>query len=662
MVYALAALLSAGLLFVLQPALGAWFLPSVGGSPFAWATSLAFFQLAVLAGYAWAHALSRRAERRAAPWHAALVVLAVLDAWLDAPAGEPPVLSGHPALALVGWYARHVGLSAVALSATAPLLQRWAALGARRAPTWLYAVSNVGSLIGLLAYPWLIAPRVALPGFFLGWRVVLTVFAATVLVAALDARARGVRFDALDRERWSQVGAPPDPRSAVGWTALGFFPSALLVAATSHLTLDVAPVPLLWVVPLVVYLLTFVLAFAARGARARWGVVPLLFGGLGLGLDLLTQGAAPLARQVTAPLAVLVGAGLACHGAIAADRRVAAGSTAPYLWLAFGGALGGAASSWVAPLVLRDVIELELLTLVLVLGFASAAGAWPRPARLLLWLGTGVVVPTLALGLLARLQTTTGQGHVVLRSRSWLGPLRVVDTREGRTLTHGRIQHGLELAGDTQRTPTLYFARATAAGRVLQGAPGVARTVGVLGLGAGTLAAYGRPDDEFRFYELDPAVVELARSYFTFLRANPARTEIIVGDGRLSLAREAPHAFDVLVLDAFSGDAVPTHLLTREAFALYVRHLAPNGVILTNLSNRHLALSRVVRASARASGLACAVSESATNRAEHVAHVEWAVLSRDSDRVAALVPEPKAPEGSEVLWTDGSAALWPVLR
>jgi hypothetical protein len=343
-----------------------------------------------------------------------------------------------------------------------------------------------------------------------------------------------------------------------------------------------------------------------------------------------------------------------------------------YVVLALGGALGGSAVSLLAPLVLTDFYELELASVAVFALLTPLArrgrhdAELPRAGRLALLLGAGLCLPLLAGEAWARHQASGRGGQVIERRRSFLGPLKVVDTQSGRLLLHGRIQHGLQLrAPELHRTPTMYFGAGTAVARVLQAAPDAGpRRWGVVGLGVGTLASYARPRDNLRFYELDPNVIDLARRDFTFLQDAPASVTVVEGDGRLALAREAPHAFDVLVLDAFTSDAVPVHLLTHEAFEIYARQLAPRGILLANVSNRHLAVDRVVRASADAIGLACEVVETPTRAAGHVTHVAWAVMARDRARLAETLGDlPRAPRtGANVLWTDSRASLLSVLR
>jgi protein-L-isoaspartate O-methyltransferase len=325
----------------------------------------------------------------------------------------------------------------------------------------------------------------------------------------------------------------------------------------------------------------------------------------------------------------------------------------------------------IAPAVFDDFYELELgalATFVLLLWAArrSAFVAWRRSERLLLFLGAGVCLPLLASSLLVREQAETRQGRVLWKGRSFLGPLRVVQLLDGRLLTHGRIQHGFQFDDPGRKhAPTLYFGHDTALGRVLDTHHRErGRRIGVVGLGVGTIASYGRAGDTIRFYEIDRQVVEIAQRDFSFLADSAAEIQVVVGDGRLSLQREPSHAFDVLVLDAFTSDSVPVHLLTSEAFAHYTRQLAPDGVLLANVSNRYLSVDRVVSGSAKSVGFACVLNESPSDDTHHLAHAEWALLARDASLVAelsrglSLRPAP----GADASWTDKRASVFSILR
>ncbi len=660
--------LGAALLFVVQPMLGKWLLPAVGGSPSTWTACLLFFQTLLLAGYAYAHFITRRfAPRQQLTLHAFLVVAAAVVLVITPVDRSPVLAAGEPALTIPWALLRAVGLPYLVLASSAPLLQAWAALALQREAHWLYALSNAGSVVGLLAHPFVLEPVLSLHAERSAWRALFWIFGASTVLTL----ARLWRLEPSVATPESAAPAPPPiPAQRSRWLVLAFVPSVLLLSATQHLTVDIAPMPLLWVVPLLIYLLSFVVAFSVW-KRAWRGplLVAWVVGAAALGVNAFAQAAAPLPTQLAGTLIALGSACLLCHGELAGARPDRRGLTGYYLVIASGGALGGVFVSLVAPLVFSDYYELELGAVLVfaVLFFAPRTGAeWTPFERRALLLGSALAVPLLAASVLVRALPPKRQGVVVERSRSFLGPLRVVDAAAGRVLTHGRIQHGLQLQDPAlRRTPTLYFGVGTGIARVMEAGPRErARRMAVLGLGIGTLASYGRPGDTLRFYELDPRVIDLARRDFTFLADSAAEISTTLGDGRLALERESPRGFDVLVLDAFASDSVPVHLLTREAFAIYLRHLAPDGVLVANLSNRFLSLDRVVRASARASGLACAVVKTNTDAAHHVVRAEWALMARDPQALASLalgLPLSEA-SGPEVLWTDDRASIVPIMR
>jgi spermidine synthase len=688
---------AATLLFALEPMLAKLLLPALGGSPATWAACMLAFQLLLLAGYAYAYVGARYLSvRQQALLHGAVTLAASASVFM-VPLGAAPMLGTLPPALAVPWLVlRRVGLPYLVLASTTPLLSRWAlALGPAPA---LYAVSNAGALLGLLAYPSLLERFVALPAQFAGWAACFALFGSCLLpmcwaasrtesTSAAPARSeRGAGaprtitrvsiFEARETRLGGQSSARTDSSATasqksmpvLAWLSWAFVPSAMLLAVTNYISVDVAATPLLWVMPLALYLSSFVVAFsrwnlALRGvALAAW-----LLGSCWLCLNALGQGAVPLFSQVASALLALFGASLLCHGELGRSKPVTGDPTGYYLSVASGGVLGGAFVSLLAPLVFSDFYELELTfaaTFLLLFVVARRRGpdALSRAARLTLFLGAGLCLPLLVGETLVRHASRGREGRVVERRRSFLGPLRVVELAEGRVLTHGRIQHGMQLNAPEQRTATMYFARGTGVAQVLSSfRTDVPRRLGVVGLGVGTLASYGKSGDKLTFYELDPNVVELARRDFTFLADSAASVE---GDGRLALAHETPQAFDVLVLDAFSSDAVPVHLLTREAFEIYARQLAPGGLLLANVSNRHLAVERVVRGSARATGFACAVVETLSGAVSHGAHVVWAVMARDPSALARVVAplSPQPARTPEVLWTDSRASVLSVLR
>lgn len=663
---ALPAFVGAALLFVVEPMLAKWLLPTLGGNPATWSACVASFQLLVLAAYAYANELARRSPRTQAAVHWGVLAVAVF-AGMSATSVVSAAPSVPSAISVSWLLLRRVGVPFFALAATTPLLSHWAGLERRPAHA-LYAVSNGGALLGLLGYPFLVEPFWDVGAELRAWAVAFFLFAVTMVPSCVRALRAPVEISPLAPR---ELRDAPSFAERARWLVYSFVPSVMLLAATNHITVDVAATPLLWVVPLAVYLGSFIVAFGAWRPSWRGPVlVAWVVGALGLATNAYSQGATALYRQVGATLLALAAAAVACHCELAHDRPRPARLTSYYLTIAVGGALGGAFVSFVAPLVFADYYELELgaVATFAVLVVAARAGArdpWTRRQRLALFLGCGLCLPLLLVGLLVRLSPALRDGTVVEKRRSFLGSLRVVDVPGGRLLTHGRIQHGMQLRDPAfRRTPTMYFGAGTALERAMTTGADRPRRIGVVGLGVGTIAAYGKPGDRLRFYELDPNVVDIARRDFTFLADSAATVDVVVGDGRLSLSREHAAAFDVLVLDAFASDAVPVHLVTREAFALYARVLVPDGLLLVNVSNRHLAVDRVVRGSARANGFASVFVETATNAGEHVSHVEWAVAARDREllaRVLGATPN-VVPKSPDVLWTDTRASVLSILR
>jgi hypothetical protein len=661
---------SAGLLLAIEPMLAKLLLPTFGGSPATWAACMVAFQLLLLGGYGYAHLGARYLDvRRQAALHIALLVAAAVFLLQSRP-GAVPELGNLPWALAVPWLVvRRIGLPYFALASTAPLLARFApSLG--RASHALYAVSNAGALLGLLAYPFVLERFVALPVQLALWAAGFLLFGLSLLPVCVAASRARAATGSVASVAW--VASVTSRRRRLHWLACAFVPSAMLLAVTNYITIDVAATPLLWVVPLALYLTSFIVAFSALNVVLRGGALVLwTVGSLWLSRNAFAQGTVPLLSQVTPALLALFGTSLLCHGDLARSRPDGAEPTGYFLILASGGVLGGAFVSLLAPLLFSDFYELEVASvgtflLLLLAARRRDAGAFARPSRLLVYLGCGVCLPLIVGETWIRHARSGHEGRIVERRRGFLGPLRVVDVADGRVLTHGRIQHGMQLRAPGQRrVATMYFGAGTGIQRVLDGIRlDRPRRLGVVGLGVGTLASYGLRGDRLRFFELDPNVIELARRDFTFLADSAASITIVPGDGRLALGREASQAFDVLVLDAFSSDAVPVHLLTRQAFELYTQKLAPGGVLLANVSNRHLAVDRVVRASARSVGLSCAVVETRGHALGHVVHVVWAVMAHDEALVTRLLGNlPLKPDNEpEILWTDSHASVLSVLR
>jgi hypothetical protein len=676
----LTAFAGAFLLFVVQPMLAKWLLPALGGSPATWVTCLLFFQSVLVFGYAAAHLASRTGVLRAGYCLLALIAIGTV-LWnrvlplSAADAVSSAALERAPVAQLLATLLQRVGAPYLLLSTVAPLVQRWAAGLPERGVIRLYAVSNAGSLAGLLAYPTLIEPRFALPAQWVSWSVATAVICALMLGLAVSERPRpeSVRSD---------IDSGVRTALRLRWLGYAFVPSVFLLATTSYLTTDIAAVPMLWIVPLALYLLTFIAAFGGAGRRIFTIALALfVFASIGSGWNALAQSSASLWQQLGMSLLALTCGALLCHMELVRARPALPHLTEYYVWIALGGALGGLFVAVLAPLMFNDYYELELAilaTYVVLLGHrpapsdrtANDALETGRPRRsglrTLIWFGFSVCVPVLAFSLWLRAHGGGREGHVLDRRRSVLGSLHVTQLDVGRTLTHGRIRHGMQLDAPALRhLPTMYYGQGTALARVFERHhAGRARSIGVVGLGVGTIAAYGARLDRIKFYELDAQVIDVARSWFTFLRDSPARIETWVGDGRLGLSRDSQARFDILILDAFASDAVPVHLLTREAFRLYRARLAVDGVLLLNASNRYLAVDRVARGAARAQGLACAVIETPANAERYVSKVRWAVVARQHEQLSGLIEgmNPTTDPFPDVVWTDAHASLWPVLR
>ena len=668
--------LGALLLFVVQLLLGKLLLPWFGGASAVWTTCLVFYQLCLLAGYAWAHGLAQLAPRRQRDLHLALVAAAATLLLWRAFAWPSPITPGvrlgppeleHPIPAILGVLGATIGLPFVALAATSPLLQAWLArLRPGESPVRLYALSNAGSLIGLLGFPLALEPLFDLRTQ--GW-----LWAGAFAGYALGVGWLGLRVGRSSEAASTAVEKPTDPEPPHGmgeprlWLALAFFPSLLLAAVTSHLTQEVAPIPLLWMLPLALYLLSFVLTFARPDARQRGlGVALAVAAGLGLAglfgsLELRSM------PRIALWSVVLFVYGLAGHGELARLRPQASRLTGYYLVIAGGGALGGLFAALVAPVVFSGYWELHV---ALLLGPATLA--WATRQRHVL-----VAVALVVLAVALAWDVARDAKGVVLAERGFYGVLRVVRDEAGQPdeklrLLNGRISHGMQLTAPARRdVPTTYYGPRSGVGLAIRRHPkrlaGRPLRVGVIGLGVGTLAAWSRPGDSFRFYELDPQVAQLSRGgapLFSFLRDARGQVTLSLGDGRLALESEPPQAYDVLVVDAFSSDAVPVHLLTREAFLAYLRHLAEAGVLAVHVTNRHLDLRQVVRGVASELGL----------KSEHVPSVDhglewgcdWMLVARDStllaDEQISAASLPRAPGARELRWTDAWSDLLSVLK
>ena len=633
--YAFSVFLSALLLFDVQFILSKHLLPWFGGAAAVWTTCMLFFQVFLLLGYVYAHLLARFSPARQRDVHLLLLGLALLlllvravtwpssltpgDAW-------KPASEASPVARILWLLTAAVGLPYLALAATGPLLQSWyARVFPGESPYRLYALSNLGSLLGLLGYPLVAEPLSTVSEQASIWTAAFGVFAAaTGACAWMFARRRPAPVDPVPE----QEGESPGPGLLALWFGLAAMPSVMLLAVTSQLCQEIAVIPLLWMLPLALYLLSFVLCFEyGRFYRREIMLAVLVVGAIGGTLALYRGTNVGAAGQISIFAGVLFAYGLGGHGELARLKPSPRHLTTFYMVIAAGGAAGGVFAALVAPQIFPAFFELHLALLagpvLLLLAILRDDTSWlNRGPRRLVWaLRASVVAWALALAVALGIHVEDTFRGAERISRNFYGVLRVLHRDEGtaaevRQLKHGRIIHGLQyVAPDRRREATSYYGPRTGIGLALERHPrrvaGEPLRVGVVGLGVGTLAAYARAADVFRFYEINPAVIDLAQgpaALFTYLADAPGDVAIVPGDARLALEREAPGEFDVLAVDAFSSDAIPVHLLTREALGVYLRHLRePDGVVAFHVSNRFLDLRPVVKGLATDRGLRAAL-------------------------------------------------------
>lgn len=673
MPYAATIFLSSFLLFALQPLIARLILPWFGGSAAVWATCMLFFQALLLGGYAYAHgSVSRLAPRAHALLHTLLLAAAVLtlpiapsDTWKPQGSEEP---ISRILLLLVG----SVGLPYFLLASTGPLLQVWYARARPGGnPYRLFAISNLASLVALVGYPFVIEPFFASGAQVRAWS---WLFAAFALVCAGLAWMTPVRSLPLRVQEDESARAPGRSDVAL-WVALSATGTVMLLAVTNHLTQNVAAIPLLWLAPLTLYLLSFIVAFEGKGlyrAEVLWVFVLAWIAGMAwLLVDADFRFDLPVQLGVYLPGLFL--ACLFCHGELYRARPPARRLTSFYLTISAGGALGGLLVAVVAPLAFDAYYELGIglaaLALLAVLRFARLNRV-ARLASLAVLAGVAGCAAYDGLRFHDDVRTSKRGFFGVLRVKEYGTP---GDPFHLKRLMHGAIMHGEQYMQGAWRTrmTTYYHPRSGVGAAILSKQEGRAIRVGVIGLGTGTLAAYGRKGDVYRFYEIDPHVVRTAQTEFTYLSDSPAGVEIALGDARLTLEREPPQDLDVLVVDAFSGDAIPVHLITRQALDAYLRHLKPDGIIAFHVTNRFLDLVPVVARLAREAGAySVEVRDHGLEGDDDGilrAASDWVLVSRD---VAALEhPEigerGAAPAEDRVqwrTWTDDYSNLIQILK
>jgi hypothetical protein len=690
--------LSAFLLFLVQPIIARQILPWFGGSAAVWTTCMVFFQVALLAGYFYSDLVIRKLSARPqAIVHTVLLLVSLAFLPITVAESMKPVDASQPVGRILLLLAATIGLPYLMLATTGPLVQAWFTRQFRSARVYrLYALSNLASMIALLGYPPVIEPNATGRMQSIGWSIGYAVFVLLAIaaawtsvrhaaragsgsdsadpeLAAVDAHAEGIAA-APTVAAAAPAGPAPTLREQALWLILAALGSTMLLAITTHITQNVASIPFLWVLPLSIYLVTFILCFDGTGwykrpsflLLAALGAVAML-GGLSFRPDGFGVERAILHIEHAVPVYAL-GLFVMCmfaHGELVARKPEPAHLTRFYLMVSLGGAVGGLLVGIAAPLAFAWYWELPLsLTVVALLVAALSRGVM----RIV-----GVVATVACVALFVDYVDWI-RGGVLELSRNFYGTLRVTGSADGdasptasRRLLHGVILHGEQyLAPDARRVATTYYGPTSGVGRTLEAARTGPLRVGVIGLGVGTLATYGQPGDVFRLYELNPVVLDVANSRFTYLKDSLAKIEPALGDARLVLEREAPQRFDVLAVDAFSSDSIPVHLLTREALAVYKRHLAERGAVVFHITNRYLDLSGVVRQLAAEVGMH-AVRFNDEPPAEAVQYrSDWIALTPDADFAKALWAaggEPLEPVATDRRpWTDDHHNLFEVLK
>jgi hypothetical protein len=706
---------AAALLFWVQPMVGKLVLPLMGGTPAVWAATLLFFQTALLLGYLYAHAIGHFLPLRAQVIvHMGVLLLATLALPIGIPAGIQPPADSMPVLWLFGLFAATVGAPYTALAATSPLLQRWFSMSGHPAaanPYQLYVASNVGSLVGLLGYPLLIEPLAGTSLQTVLWSTGFLVLALMIGFAALALQVRPQTAQAQANTSTARITAFDRFR----WVALSFVPSSLLLGVTTHITTDIAAMPLLWAFPLALYLLTFIIAFADRPLISR----PIL-------LKVETLAIVLLAAMMWFKVATAVGLAVSLfaffvialmrHSDLVETKPPAGNLTEFYLWMSFGGALGGVFNAIVAPIAFDTVAEYPLTLAAaaftrLLMVPASERWSFSRydfvlPAVTVLAVASmhvfsydfsqlPLIVMALAIGLMSfavyvfqdrpwrfalglscvlALLIGRFDSALMYQARSFFGTYRVhLQTDINQIiLSHGTTIHGAQRIGEARPTPLTYYAKEGPMGQALIALRGLSPSLrfGVVGMGSGASACYSTPTDTWTFYEIDPLVVTIARDHgtFRFLSECTPNARIVTGDARLSLVNEPNAAFDILILDAFSSDAIPTHLMTREALELARAKLAPDGVILFNISNRYLKLEPVVANTARAAGLSgiSQLFQASEEQSEQmITSSHWIALSNNKAALARIAENGKwqtlKPDPTSPVWTDDYSSLMGVV-
>lgn len=717
--YGCAVLVSAVLVFQVQLLISKTILPWFGGAPAVWTTSMLFFQLTLFCGYAYAHwTVAHCRPARQGLMHLGLILLAIALLPVAPAASWKPADAAYPVVHILALLTACVGFPFFVLSATGPLIQAWFAQShPGRSPYRLYALSNIGSLLGLVSYPFLVEPEMSLTRQSACWSLGFTIFAAFCGYAAWqlwhhnsttnDERANaalgpsgeqtlaalpsdvsnasatvvelrpGFPAETVDAE---MGGERSSWQRRLTWLGLATLASVMLLATTNHVCQDVAVIPFLWVLPLTLYLLTFIICFEKEAWYSRrW-----CGGGAAVCLAVMAfllqfSNGQYLLLELAVCMSALFLVCMVCHGELIRLKPGPRRLTEFYLMSSAGGALGGVFVAIVAPLAFSTHLE---FTLGMLFGYLLSVAVVVREYPSIGFAGqkrlakAGLLLAFTGCLLVLRSHAHALGGSSLRTARSFYGVLRVDEVdredsdRHGLVLRYGRILHGYQrLSPEFRHEPTLYYDRQSGVGLSIEHHPRRSHglRIGAVGLGVGTIAAYGRESDYFRFYEINPDVVAAAQHDFLYLRDCPSQVDVVLGDARLSLERELPQQYDLLVLDAFSGDAIPTHLLTREAFEIYLRHLATEGAIAVHITNRHVDLAPVLQSMADYYQFQLMQIEAPTRLDAGATASTWAILTKRSDWFLQPELEKAVVRGRKQyahlpFWTDDYSNLFQILR
>jgi spermidine synthase len=672
--FAVVITLSAFLIFLVQPLIAKQILPWFGGSAAVWTTCMVFFQTALLAGYGYADWAPRRfGVRRHARIHAVLVLVSLVALPITVGSFWKPQGGTMPILSILGLLTATIGLPYFVLSATSPLVQTWFAREhPHRDPYRLFALSNTASLAALLCYPFLLEPRMVLHSQAWLWSGLYAVFVVLMLTLIVRVVRQADPQPADDHLAATAPATKPDAPTQLWWLALAATASALLLGVTNHVTENIASVPLLWLMPLTIYLVTFILCFDGKRWYSRetyFGPALIAIGAMGWLLVDKTHQFDLATQSVVFALGLFIVC-MFCHGELVASKPHPHFLGRFYALVSLGGAIGSALVAFVAPLVLPSYYEVACVLVIVALLLVAVGRGWSRRAQALgalAWLGT--------LGILA-LQVRNDSQDAVWMGRNFYGALKVKEfdapgsDNHVRRLSHGAILHGEQYQSDwAKKYATTYYTGSSGIGHAIDIKEEARNSirVGMIGLGVGTIATYGRKGDVFRFYEINPQVPIVARTYFTYVTDSEAQVDIVMGDARLSIELEAPQNYDVLGVDAFSGDAIPAHLITREAVALFRKHLAPDGILAYHVSNRYLDLPPVLgRIADEEKLIALQIDDyktpADTNPIKSIS--TWVLLAERPEALEPLKQFGRAPDARPNwrMWSDDYHTLFQVLR